>query len=117
MAAVSWSDSDSPLDIKRILLYEENWRRKQLGMPPVDERLYLCDELLPKAVNVIFDTGSASIPMLQRRLKIGSRRAWRILDEMEDFGIVGPYCGERKSRDILIDKQQWLDILPACLQE
>lgn len=66
------------------------------------------DELLPDAVEVIFETGQASVSMLQRRLKLGYARAARIVDEMEEKGIVGPYQGS-KPRSILITKEQWLE--------
>lgn len=64
------------------------------------------DELLPAAVDVILETGQASVSMLQRRLKLGYARAARIVDEMEDKGIVGPFVGS-KPRSILITKEQW----------
>ena len=64
------------------------------------------DEMLPAAVDVILETGQASVSMLQRRLKLGYARAARIVDEMEEKGIVGPYQGS-KPRDILITKDQW----------
>ncbi len=64
------------------------------------------DEMLPAAVDVIFETGQASVSMLQRRLKLGYARAARIVDEMEEKGIVGPYQGS-KPRTILITKEQW----------
>ena len=44
--------------------------------------------------------------MLQRRLKLGYARAARIVDEMEEKGIVGPYAGS-KPRSILVTKEQW----------
>lgn len=65
------------------------------------------DEMLPAAVDVILETGQASVSMLQRRLKLGYARAARIVDEMEEKGIVGPFQGS-KPRDILITKDQWL---------
>ena len=65
-----------------------------------------CDEMLPAAVDVILETGQASVSMLQRRLKLGYARAARIVDEMADKGIVGPYQGS-KPRSILITKEQW----------
>ena len=64
------------------------------------------DELLPDAVDVILETGQASVSMLQRRLKLGYARAARIVDEMEEKGIVGPFQGA-KPRDILITQEQW----------
>ena len=64
------------------------------------------DEMLPAAVDVILETGQASVSMLQRRLKLGYARAARIVDEMEDKGIVGPFMGS-KPRAILITKEQW----------
>ena len=64
------------------------------------------DELLPAAVDVILETGQASVSMLQRRLKLGYARAARIVDEMEEKGIVGPFEGS-KPRQLLITKEQW----------
>ncbi len=64
------------------------------------------DEMLPAAVEVILETKQASVSMLQRRLKLGYARAARIVDEMEEKGIVGPFQGS-KPRSILITKEQW----------
>lgn len=64
------------------------------------------DEMLPAAVDVILETGQASVSMLQRRLKLGYARAARIVDEMEERGIVGPFVGS-KPRAILVTKEQW----------
>ena len=72
---------------------------------PSDEELE-GDEMLPAAVDVILETGQASVSMLQRRLKLGYARAARIVDEMEEKGIVGPFQGS-KPRAILVTKEQW----------
>ncbi len=64
------------------------------------------DELLPAAVDVILETGQSSVSMLQRRLKLGYARAARIVDEMEEKGIVGPFQGS-KPRAILVTKETW----------
>lgn len=64
------------------------------------------DELLPEAVDVILETGQASVSMLQRRLKLGYARCARIVDEMEELGIVGPFHGSNP-RTILINKAEW----------
>ena len=67
------------------------------------------DELLPQAVDVIFDTKQASVSMLQRRLKLGYSRAARIVDQIEELGVIGPFEGS-KPRQILITKDQWLEM-------
>ena len=67
------------------------------------------DELLPQAVDVILETKQASVSMLQRRLKLGYSRAARMVDQMEEMGIVGP-CEGSKPRKILITKQQWQEM-------
>ena len=64
------------------------------------------DEMLPDAVEVILETKQASVSLLQRRLKLGYARAARIVDEMEEMGIVGPFVGS-KPRQILVTKEQW----------
>ena len=64
------------------------------------------DEMLVPAVDVILETNQASVSLLQRRLKLGYARAARIVDEMEEKGIVGPFVGS-KPRQILITKDQW----------
>ena len=72
---------------------------------PSSDEMYN-DEMLPAAVDVILETKQASVSMLQRRLKLGYARAARIVDEMEEKGIVGPFQGA-KPRDILITQEQW----------
>ncbi len=68
-----------------------------------------CDELLPAAVDVVLETGMASVSMLQRRLKLGYSRAARLVDQMEEKGIVGPFEGS-KPRQVLITKEQWQEL-------
>jgi len=68
-----------------------------------------CDEMLAAAVEVIFETGQASVSMLQRRLKLGYSRAARLVDQMEERGIVGPFEGS-KPRQVLITRQQWQEL-------
>lgn len=68
-----------------------------------------CDELLPAAVEVVLETGMASVSMLQRRLKLGYSRAARLVDQMEEKGYVGPFEGS-KPRQLLITKDQWREL-------
>ncbi|HHW56605.1 MAG TPA: DNA translocase FtsK [Clostridia bacterium] len=63
------------------------------------------DELLEDAISVILETGQASISMLQRKLRIGYARAARIIDQLEDKGIISGYDGS-KPRQILLSKEE-----------
>lgn len=63
------------------------------------------DNLLPDAIELVINEGQASISLLQRRLKIGYARAARIVDEMEDRGIIGGFEGS-KPRKVLISKDE-----------
>ena len=67
------------------------------------------DEMLPQAVEVVLETKSCSVSMLQRRVKLGYSRAARIVDQMEELGIVGPYEGA-KPRQVVIDREGWNEI-------
>ena len=75
--------------------------------PAAEEGDY--DELLPAAIDVVLEVGQASVSMLQRRLKLGYGRAARLVDQMEEKGIVGPFEGS-KPRQLLITKEQWQEM-------
>ena len=68
------------------------------------------DELIEEAISVVMSTGIASASGLQRRLRIGFSRASRILDMLEQLGVVGPAEGS-KARDILVDEESALNML------
>ena len=74
------------------------------GDPAEDE-----DELLMEAIDVVIDSRQASVSMLQRRLKLGYSRAARIVDQMEERGIVGPFEGS-KPRQLLISREEWQEM-------
>ncbi len=74
------------------------------------------DELLDAAVEVILETGQASVSMLQRRLKLGYSRAARLVDQMEERGIVGPFEGS-KPRQLLISKERWQEMKMGSREE
>ena len=67
------------------------------------------EQMLKQAVEVVIDAGQASTSLLQRRCKLGYARAARIMDEMEEKGLIGPYEGA-KPRAVLISRQQWLEM-------
>ena len=67
------------------------------------------DEMLPQAVEVVVEAGMASTSLLQRKLRLGYARAGRLIDELEQRGIIGPHEGS-KPRQVLITRQQWLEM-------
>jgi S-DNA-T family DNA segregation ATPase FtsK/SpoIIIE len=95
---------------------------KEQGVPEYDERIVQAvrgdadllweeygekDELYEKAFELVLLTGQASASYLQRRLKLGYARAARIIDQMEQEGIVGPSEGS-KAREVLVDAKTYL---------
>ncbi|MBN2853781.1 MAG: DNA translocase FtsK 4TM domain-containing protein [Clostridia bacterium] len=67
------------------------------------------DEYLAQAVDMIIDAGSASVSYVQRKFKVGYARAARIIDQMEERGIVGPFEGS-KPRQVLVTKDEWAEM-------
>lgn len=67
------------------------------------------DDVITQAIGVVVEAGLASTSLLQRKLKLGYARAARVVDELEERGVVGPYEGS-KPRKVLISKQQWLEM-------
>lgn len=65
------------------------------------------EELIDRAVDVLCDAGQASVSFIQRKLKLGYARAARIMDQLEELGVVGPYEGS-KPRAVIITKEMWL---------
>ncbi len=67
------------------------------------------DEMIPKAIEVVVEAGMASTTLLQRKLKLGYARAARIVDELSEMGIIGPFEGS-KPRKVLITREQWYEM-------
>ena len=78
---------------------------KETAAQDNDEQDIYRDELLERAVNLVMESGQASVSMLQRRFRIGYTRAARLVDTMEDLKIVGPNMGS-KAREILMSPEQ-----------
>nr|WP_290462154.1 DNA translocase FtsK [Acutalibacter muris] len=64
--------------------------------------------MMDEAIKVVVEAGQASTSLLQRRLRLGYARAGRLIDEMEQLGIVGPHEGS-KPRQVLMTYTQWLE--------
>ena len=88
---------------------EKDKQGKGVGGSAPEEAGSEYDELLPAAIEVVVETGMASVSMLQRRLKLGYSRAARLVDQMEEKGVVGPFEGS-KPRQLLITKEQWQEM-------
>ncbi len=65
------------------------------------------DELYDEAVRLVVETNQASVSILQRRMRLGYTRAARLIDMMEQEGVVGPYAGS-KPRELLVNREEWL---------
>jgi DNA segregation ATPase FtsK/SpoIIIE, S-DNA-T family len=104
-------------EVKRLVKFV-----KEQGIPEYDERIVQAvkgdidqiwdemgekDELYDKALELVLLTGQASASYLQRRLKLGYARAARIIDQMENEGIIGPSEGA-KPREVLVDSKSYL---------
>lgn len=86
-------------------VFEEEILKEQKKLANFSEREK--DELFDEAVRMILESNQASVSILQRRLMLGYTRAARLIDAMEQEGIVGPYQGS-KPRKILVDRNGWL---------
>ena len=64
-------------------------------------------DIIDQAVEVLIEAGQASVSYLQRKLKLGYARAARVMDELEELGVVGPYEGS-KPRSVLVTREMWL---------
>lgn len=95
-------DDDVMVEIERQAAVD---KKQKTGLPedgPSD------DPMLNDAIRVVVENGMASTSLLQRKLKLGYARAARIVDEMEQRGVVGPYEGS-KPRKVLITKDQLME--------
>ena len=62
-----------------------------------------------EAIDIVIETGQASTSFIQKRFKVGYARAGRIIDQMEERGIISEYQGS-KPREVLITKERWMQL-------
>ncbi|MBO4433383.1 MAG: DNA translocase FtsK 4TM domain-containing protein [Clostridia bacterium] len=98
-------DSDIADEIER---HAPQDKQKGGAQPMADDEEGDADAMLDDAIRVVVEAGQASTSLLQRRLKLGYSRAARIIDQMEERGIVGPYEGS-KPRKVLITKDELME--------
>lgn len=82
--------------------YQEDMIPSEIDETKIDEET---DEIYDEAVKLVTEMQTASVSMLQRRFRVGYSRAARIIDQMEQRGVVGPYEGS-KPRTVLVPKQE-----------
>ncbi|HUV27911.1 MAG TPA: DNA translocase FtsK [Anaerolineales bacterium] len=93
---------------RMITFWQETYPPDEEHVPPwdalLDQEAILAqkDQLIDKAIAIVQETQRASASMLQRRLRIGYPRAARLIDELEDLGVVGPSQGGGREREVLI---------------
>lgn len=99
-------DDDVMQEIERQAAME---KKKASGVSDEDGDSGETDEMVPKAIEVVVESQMASTTLLQRKLKLGYARAARIMDNLEERGIIGPFEGS-KPRKVLVTKQQWYEM-------
>lgn len=88
---------------KQSVITKNNSKSESKGESFIDS-----DEMISAAIECLIESGQASTSYLQRKLKLGYSRAARIIDQLEEHGIVGPYEGGK--RQVMITKQQWHEL-------
>jgi S-DNA-T family DNA segregation ATPase FtsK/SpoIIIE len=92
-----------------ITFWQKTWEPEEAEQSPWDAMMVVegktagRDELVEKAIQAIAESGQASASHLQRKLKIGYPRAARLMDQLEDLGVVGPTRGGGRQREVLIE--------------
>ena len=94
--------------IKRIAAEELNGKKGASSSEGGDEESGEYDSRIDEAIQCVIEAGQASTSLVQRRLKVGYARAGRMVDEMEELGVVGPHQGS-KPRDVLMTYNEWLE--------
>jgi S-DNA-T family DNA segregation ATPase FtsK/SpoIIIE len=87
----------------------KNLEQQEIDLEDIDEGREV-DELLPTAIEMVVESSQASIMMLQRRLRIGYSRAARLIDQMEERGIIGGHEGS-KPRKVLMTKDELAEMM------
>ncbi|MGN1130105.1 MAG: DNA translocase FtsK, partial [Ruminococcus sp.] len=112
-------------EIEGVTKYVKKWHKAQYNLEAEDEIKRIAaedlseesredsegvdvDSKMEEAIRIVIEAGQASTSMIQRRMKVGYARAGRMIDDMEQLGIVGPHQGS-KPREVLMTYSQWLE--------
>jgi S-DNA-T family DNA segregation ATPase FtsK/SpoIIIE len=95
-------------EIERIIAFWQKMASAEVETPPWEAILSEPEEgedsLIEQAIEVVRQSQHASASLLQRRLRIGYPRAARLLDELEELGVVGPSQGGGREREVLVEQ-------------
>jgi S-DNA-T family DNA segregation ATPase FtsK/SpoIIIE len=102
------------MEIERIISHWQKTVDTTDNIPPWEKLLQEPDEneddgLVEQAISIVRSSQRASASLIQRRLRIGYPRAARLLDQLEEMGVVGPSQGGGKERDVLISEDDLAD--------
>ncbi|MBK7456679.1 MAG: DNA translocase FtsK [Anaerolineales bacterium] len=102
------------MEIERIISHWQKNSDTQDETPPWEKLLQEPDEnqddgLIEQAISIVRSSQRASASLIQRRLRIGYPRAARLLDQLEEMGVVGPSQGGGKERDVLVSEEDMMD--------
>jgi S-DNA-T family DNA segregation ATPase FtsK/SpoIIIE len=99
-------------EVEKIITFWQQTHAQEPAAPPpwetlLEEQEVLADrdDLVIKAIAIVRDTQRASASMLQRRLHIGYPRAARLIDELEEMGVVGPVQSGGREREVIIGRE------------
>lgn len=112
-------------EIEGVTKYVKKWHKAQYNLQAEDEIKRIAaedlseensgdsegvdvDSKMEEAIRIVIEAGQASTSMIQRRMKVGYARAGRMIDDMEQLGVVGPHQGS-KPREVLMTYSQWLE--------
>lgn len=95
-------------EIEKLIAYWQKETENRTDAPPWESLLYepqedSADALIDQAIEIVRSSQKASASLIQRKLKIGYPRAARLIDQLEEMGVVGPSQGGGKDRDVLVD--------------
>ena len=102
----------SDQEIEKIINHWQNMNKQAINEAPWETMITdassdeVSDSLIEQAIAVVKTAGKASASLLQRRLRVGYPRAARLIDELEERGVVGPAVGSGKDREVLLDDDE-----------
>ena len=102
------------MEIERIIAHWQKNSETTVEAPPWEKLLQEPGEneddgLIEQAISIVRMSQRASASLLQRRLRVGYPRAARLLDQLEEMGIVGPSLGGGKERDVLVSEEDLMN--------